>query len=161
MTTNALNPFEGTPVNGVGIEVPNASGGLNDALKIDPIEGHHGDTVVLVIETTVTKVRFDPMVKGEPDAGLRRVHVLSATNATIIDRALVAEALDLQRAKIEAAKDREKGVQRIPGARPDLDMHDDGLGGYDDDDDDDDDEPALLGEDPAPSGDDLPDDGGD
>ncbi len=142
----ALNPFDGVAVTGVGIEVPGAGGGLNEAMKIDPAEFHHGDTVVVVIETTVAKVRFDEVVKGEPDSGLRRVHVLRAEGATIIDRALVAQALDAQRAKIEAAKDRDAGVQRIRGTVPELDDIDDGLE-YDEDGAD---EPRTIGEGDTP-----------
>jgi len=136
----ALNPFDGVAVTGVGIEVPGAAGGINEAMKIDPAEFHHG------VETTVAKVRFDEVVKGEPDSGLRRVHVLRAEGATIIDRALVAQALDAQRAKIEAAKDRDAGVQRIRGTVPELDDIDDGLE-YDEDGAD---EPRTIGEGDTP-----------
>jgi hypothetical protein len=140
-STPALTPFEGTPVNVATVEIPNASGGLNDGLALDPAEFHHGATGVLIIEFEVTKVRFDPTKKGEPEQGLTRAHVLSATGAAFIDRDLVGDVLDQQaariadhKAKLEAEKELAKGVKRLTGTAPDIEQHyDDGLDDFEPD----------------------------
>lgn len=103
-----LTPFEGRPVLGVGIEIPSAGGGLRDALTIDPAEFHYGETVFVVIEGKVGKIRFDPIA----DAGesVRRVHVLDTQAATIAERETVERLLDEQAKRIEEAK----GLARLP-----------------------------------------------
>lgn len=103
-----LTPFEGRQVLAVGIEVPSAGGGLRDALTIDPAEFHYGETVFLVVEGKVGKIRFDPI----PDAGesVRRVHVLETVAATIAERETVERLLEEQAKRIEEAK----GLTRLP-----------------------------------------------
>lgn len=96
-----LTPFEGRMVISSGIEMPGASGGLNAALAVDAMELHHGDTVVLAIEATVAKLRFDPV--KDTDA-VQRVHVLKVTNATRIDPGTVAAALEEQKRRSDEAK---------------------------------------------------------
>lgn len=96
-----LTPFEGRQVISTGVEMPGASGGLNAALAVDAMELHHGDTVVLAIEATVAKLRFDPIKDTE---AVQRVHVLKVTNATRIDPGVVAEALAEQRRRSDEAK---------------------------------------------------------
>ena len=96
-----LTPFEGRQVIRTGVEMPGASGGLNAALAVDAMELHHGDTVVLAIEATVAKLRFDPIKDTE---AVQRVHVLKVTNATRIDPGVVAEALAEQRRRSDEAK---------------------------------------------------------
>lgn len=127
-----LQSFDGIAVLGVGVALTNAGDGLSAALKVDPQEFHHGETIHLVIEAEVTKVRFDPVDKDDPQAGLRRVHIMRAGTAAIVDEALVADALRVQKLRLEAAADAEAGVQRIPGTVPELDElpadYDDGLG---------------------------------
>jgi len=103
-----LSPFEGRPVLGVGIEIPGAGGGLRDALTIDPQEFHYGDTVFVVIEGKVGKLRFDP-VKDAGEA-VKRVHVLDVQAATIAERETVERLLDEQAKRIEEAK----GLARLP-----------------------------------------------
>ena len=100
----ALTPFEGVPVVATGIEVPGLSGGLNDALRVDPIEKHKDEDVVLVVKGTVAKVRFDP-VKGHEDAW-QRVHILKVAEVALIDEDVVAEALEDQRRRIDNARRR-------------------------------------------------------
>lgn len=100
--TDTLSPFEDHEVVEAAIEIPNAAGGLQDAMEIDPQEFHHGERRTIVLDVVVKKVRFDPM-KGSEDQ-LRRVHVFSAESATFIDRAVVAGALDEQAAKIAKAR---------------------------------------------------------
>lgn len=119
MPETALSPFEEKEVVEAGLEVPNAAGGLRDAMAIDPAEWHIGDRITLVLDGVVQKIRFDP-VKGS-QGQLSRVHVLSADGVTLIDRDLVADVLANQAARVaefkEAAKraaDAKKGQGRLP-----------------------------------------------
>lgn len=103
----ALGKFEGRKVDAVGLEIRNAAGGLNEAMKIDPAEFHIDDEVTVVMRCTVTKVRHDPLKDTD---GLRRVHILTAGEATIIDDELVSDVLEKQKIRIEEAT----GVTRLP-----------------------------------------------
>lgn len=102
-----LGKFEGQAVNAVGLEIRNSAGGLNESMKTDPVELHIGDEVTVTMRCKVTKIRHDPLKDAD---GLRRVHILDASDATIIDDELVAEAIDEQKRRIEEAN----GVQRLP-----------------------------------------------
>lgn len=102
-----LQQFEDHQVFASGIEMPGAGGGLNAALRVDEMELHHGDTVTIVIEAQVVKVRFDPIKDVD---GLQRVHVLRVENAAQIDSTLVDEVLEKQRIRVEEAA----GVKRLP-----------------------------------------------
>lgn len=111
---NDLTPFEGKQVAAVGVEMPNAAGGLQEAMKFDPIEWHHGDEGYIVLHYTTKKVRFDPMVQDQVEP-LRRVHVLHVTEAAPIDSEIVVEHLRKHRERVARAKDEAEGKQRIPG----------------------------------------------
>lgn len=102
-----LTKFEGRKVDAVGIEIRNAAGGLQDAMKVDPEEWHLEDEITVVIRCRVTKIRHDPLKDTD---GLRRVHILTAEEATVIEDDLVADALDEQKRRIEEVL----GVQRLP-----------------------------------------------
>lgn len=112
----ALTPFEGRQVVGVGIEIPGAGGGLRDALTIDPQEFHYDDTVFVVVEGKVGKLRFDPV----KDAGgaVRRIHVLDVVGAVIAERATVEELLEAQAKRIEEAR----GLARLPFGKTDEEL---------------------------------------
>lgn len=102
-----LTPFENRPVIAVGIEIPGAGGGLRDALTVDPREYHYGETVFVVIEGVVGKIRFDP-VKGAGEA-VRRVHVLDVESAAPVERETVEHLLAEQAKRIEEAM----GIKRL------------------------------------------------
>lgn len=104
----ALPPFEGRPVLGVGIEIPGAGGGLRDSLTIDPVVYHYGDVVHVVVKGRVGKIRFDP-VKDAGEA-VRRIHVLEVEDAVLVDAEDVTSMLDAQAARIEEAR----GLLRLP-----------------------------------------------
>lgn len=128
--TSALNAFEGKDVRRAGIEIPNAAGGLRDAMKIEPREFHQGDEVYIVLKCIVQKVRFDPIDREDPAGDQERVHVFNAETATFVDEALVGDVLDQQRDRIQRAKEQAKGLAHLP--TPDevdkLDTeHEDGL----------------------------------
>lgn len=105
MTT--LSEFEGHNVVGTTIAVTNAGDGLSSALKVEPREYEHNETVHVVLECEVAKVRFDPS-KDDPD-DLIRVHVLRAGLATIVDEEQVRPMLAAQKKKLEEAE----GVQQL------------------------------------------------
>lgn len=121
----SLGSFEGLPVLGVGIEIPNAAGGLRDPLKVDPLILHGGDTAFATFELDTRKIRFDPVYDDDTDElrGWTRVHVLAVANATFIDEELVRDQLDEMAERVaerkeaeQLAKEKAKGVQRIGGA---------------------------------------------
>lgn len=103
---------------GAGIEVHNAGAGFSDAMKVDPVLLNHGDVVYVVIETEVSKVRYDEVVEGrgedrEVTGELLRVHMLRATSATLVDKELVGDAIAAQKDRIQAAKDAAAGQERL------------------------------------------------
>lgn len=102
-----LTPFEGRDTEAVGIEIRNAAGGLNEALSVDPAEWHRDEEVTVVLRCNVDKIRFDPVKDSD---GNRRVHILTANAATVVDGDIVKEQLEEQQRRIEEAK----GVERLP-----------------------------------------------
>jgi hypothetical protein len=96
----SLTSFEGRPVLSTTVAIRKAGDGLSAALKVDPEELHHGDTVFVVLETVVEKVRFDQAKDGD---GFVRVHMLATENATIIDEAIVGAHLADQKKRIREA----------------------------------------------------------
>lgn len=128
--TDALHPFEGKDVRRSGIEIPNAAGGLQAALKIEPREFHQGDEGYIAIHYIVQKVRFEPIDRDAPAGDQMRVHVLLADEATFVDEELVGEAVRSQTERLQRAKEQAKGLAHLP--TPDevekLDTeHEDGL----------------------------------
>ena len=125
-TRATLNPFEGLPVRQVGVEIPAASGGLRESMKIDPQEFHQGDVVFVVLECPVNKVRFEPIDKDDPRGDQRRVHVFGVEAATIVDAELVEQALAQHKDRVAAlqhaeakAKEAEAGITRLYDDKPD------------------------------------------
>lgn len=106
-----LAAFEGKETLSAGVEIRNAAGGLNEALNVDAAEWHQGDEVTVTLRCTVDKVRFDPI---KDTGGNRRVHILTATSAAVIEDDLVAEILDEQAERIQRAKEAAEGVSRLP-----------------------------------------------
>ena len=95
-----LTKFEGRDVHSATVSITNAGDGLSKAMKVDATELHHEQTVHVVLECVVAKVRFDNV----PDTdGLQRVHVLKAGRATLVDGDMVQAALDAQQARIDEA----------------------------------------------------------
>lgn len=95
-----LTKFEGRDVHSTTVSITNAGDGLSKAMKVEPTELHHEQTVHVVLECVVSKIRYDQV---DDTDGLQRVHVLKAGRATIIDAALVKAALDEQETKIDEA----------------------------------------------------------
>lgn len=106
-----LAPFEGLPVISAGMEIPGASGGLRDALSVEPREFHHEAECYVVFQLRVRKVRFDPI--KDVDA-LQRVHVMDIVSAAFVSHELVADELERQQLKLEEAR---RGPT-LPGMAP-------------------------------------------
>lgn len=121
--TTKLTPFEGLDVVRSAIEIPNAAGGLRDALDVEPVEFHHGDEGYVTLHYRVKKVRFDE-IRDVDD--LTRVHVFDVDEATFMDEDEVLAAFESQRARIrdlrataereeQRQREAEAGIMRIPG----------------------------------------------
>ncbi len=108
-----LSDFEGKRVDQVGIEIPGAAGGLRDAVKIEPQEFAHGDTVYVAMECTVVKVRHEPIDKDDPSGAQRRVHVFGVDGATIVGEDVVRSHIDNQRERIRRAREEASGILRL------------------------------------------------
>jgi hypothetical protein len=115
-----LENFEGNPVTAVGVEVRNAGGGLSEALSVDPVMLHGGDTVYVVMRCDVTGVNHKP-IKGD-EGNWKRIHVMRATDATIMDSAAVRKAIDSQRERIKKEMERRQGVSRMFDDPPEGDV---------------------------------------
>lgn len=111
MASDGLGRFEGFPVTGCGIEIPNAGGGLRDALKVSPVLLKQGTLVHVILECEVAKLRFEPVDRDEPTGPQRRVHVLTTTDAAIID----GDALELVKAQLQAQRARIRKANEIEG----------------------------------------------
>lgn len=110
---SALTPFEGEPTLQAGIEIPGAAGGLREAMKIEPQEFHPDETLYVVLECQVEKVRHEPIKSDEVRLGWRRVHILKAERATFVDADVVEQHLADAADRIQRAKDAASGQGRL------------------------------------------------
>lgn len=109
-----LPAFEGHDVTQAGIEIPNAAGGLREAMSIQPEAIRQGERRYVVLEVVCQKVRHEPVDREQPAGDQARVHVLMAEAATFVDHDLVRDQLDRQKARIALHKDEVSGQQRTP-----------------------------------------------
>lgn len=127
MSTN-LTDFDGLPVRQASLSLTGAGDGLSEAMKTAPRELHHGETIYIVYEAQVVKVRHDQIDKDDPDMGLVRVHMAKAATATIVDEAFAGEVITAQKLANEKARDEAAGVLRLPETVSEYgDGFDDGL----------------------------------
>jgi hypothetical protein len=86
-----LGYFDGDPVLGMGIEIRNAGGGLNEALKVDPVRHSHREKVYVVLECEMTQLthKWDA-----DDESWKRIEVFRAVNQAFVTRDLVQAALN-------------------------------------------------------------------
>ena len=121
--------FEGREVIAVGVEVPGISGGLNDALTVEPTVLHIGDPVAVVTIGRVKTVDHEPFDKKDLDGSLRRVQVVAVDEAHVIrDVASLDALLAGQRAAIDAAiiaSEESEGIHRLPMNADEDDEDDD------------------------------------
>lgn len=118
-----LGEFEGSPVLGTAIEIPNAGGGLRDALGIEPRVFHKGQRVMVLLECEMVKPSFPPVKDSQ---GVTRVHTLKAIGATIVDGDVFTEALSAQAEKIRLANEAAQGIHGLPFDDALDDAHDAG-----------------------------------
>lgn len=97
---SALGTFDGMQVLNTGIRITNAGDGLSAALQVDPKIMHHGEKIYVVLETEVVNVAFPPIKDTD---GVTRLHTLRAGRATIVDADMVADVLEAQQHRIDAA----------------------------------------------------------
>lgn len=95
-----LGTFEGKPVVATGIEIPNAAGGLNKALALDPAHFEQGEELTVALRVIVEKVRHDPADKDVPDGEQVRVHIAPTHAAAILE----GDALDRSAEQIDAVQ---------------------------------------------------------
>lgn len=131
-TARDLGTFEGHKVTAAGIEIRNAAGGLQDALKVEPVAWADDEEVTVLMRCKVKALRFDKIRDGEEDTGLRRrVHIMNATTATVVDNDFGAELLAAQAERIAAANrgplDDELARKELQAAHEEG-AHDDELG---------------------------------
>lgn len=107
-----LSPFEGVDVIHAKIEIPDAAGGLREAMAVEPVELHHGDEVHVVLHCRVKKVRFDPAAKDNTDE-LTRVHVFETLDAAFIESDAVADHVRANVNRVRKLVEEQKGIQRL------------------------------------------------
>lgn len=113
-----LEPFQGEPVKAVGVEITNASGGLQDPLDIDPemieqvAKVQIGDTRFFLLRSDCVKVRYQP-VKGD-EGSLKYVPIFRCTDATMIDAEWAIDAINNQRDTITRLREEAEGITRLP-----------------------------------------------
>lgn len=107
-----LSSFEGVDVIHAKIEIPDAAGGLREAMAVEPVELHHGDEVHVVLHCRVKKVRFDPAAKDNTDE-LTRVHVFETLDAAFIESDAVADHVRANVDRVRKLVEEQKGIQRL------------------------------------------------
>lgn len=128
-TTSVLTPYRGQPVMAAGIAIPNASGGLQAALAVDPVELEIGSIVHVVLQCEVRPPQYDPIDKDNNRGPLRLVNRLHALEGTFVDAAIVKAQLDAQRERVEQAKSIEEQRKREEAGEVPLFDPDDDRGG--------------------------------
>lgn len=126
MTTksqSALGEFEGRIVTKSPIKLTKAGDGLSTAMKIDPVALHQGDTVYVLMETTVGPITMNPY----DDGVCARVQNLVAGVATIVDASVAKATIDAQREKNQRAEDEAKGQSTTTDFLELAEDHDKGL----------------------------------
>ena len=112
-----LEPYQGQAIVGVGIEISNAAGGLNDPLDVDEsmqamvAKLTIGDTAYVLLRCDVVKDKHQPMTRREDS--LKYVPVMRATDATLIDAKWAVEAINDQRDRVTRAKEALDGVTQM------------------------------------------------
>ena len=109
----SLTKFEGHDVTEVGVEMPNAAGGLQAAMKFDPVELEIAEEGYIVLHYTVKKVRHEPIERDDFEGPLRRVHVFHVDEAALVGADLVADHMAEQRERIKKARDEAEGTPAL------------------------------------------------
>lgn len=107
---DGIEGFDGREVLGESVAITGAGDGLSEALAIEPVGLHIGDTVYVVTECIASEISFKPV---KDTNGLRRQMKLKAGTATIVDKELVAELIETQAEKNRVARDLKSGKMRL------------------------------------------------
>lgn len=108
-----LSEFEGKQVTEVGIEIRNVAGGLQDAVKFQPVEWPQGTEHFIVLRCLVKNIDHEPVDKEDYAGDQRRVHVLTAAEAFPIAASVVEKAVEEKRAEIKKLKDETEGTPAL------------------------------------------------
>lgn len=117
--TDKLTDFEASPVIAAKIEIPDAAGGLREAMAVDPVELHHGDEGLVVLRYRVKKVRFDEaspkLAKdlGEEEGALVRVHVFETLEAMFMDDANLEKQVRENAVRVKLAVEEAAGKMAL------------------------------------------------
>ena len=117
-----LTPFDDRPVNRVTMAVTNAGDGLSAAMAVAPVEYHHGQRVIVVLEGIVSKVAHVEQVPGDADSAMIRQHTIKAEAATILgekDEGNVRGILNRTKDAVRKAVDAAAGQMRLDGTDAD------------------------------------------
>lgn len=111
---STLGTFDNKDVLSTSIKITNAGDGLSKAMAVDPQLMTLHEKVYVVLECEVSRVQFQDIKDVD---GVLRIHTLKAGAATVVDQELVADVLEAQIAKLEAAA----GITRLPFDGADAD----------------------------------------
>lgn len=112
MEASDLPEFEGKEVVEARAVVRNAGDGLSEAMHFAPFAVHQGERRFLVLDTECVDVQHPFADKKNPEDGLARVHILRADTGLFIDPEFIAEAVEKQKAKIEAFRVEEEKARK-------------------------------------------------
>lgn len=111
-----LTSHDGKMVIATTVAITNAGDGLSKAMKIKPVELHHGQEVCIVLRGRVGPIEYVPTDTDDPNSPLVRKQKIRAGTATLVDEALVKTVLDEQELAIKAAEDAARGQGTIDQA---------------------------------------------
>lgn len=110
-----LGEFGGREVIGTGIAIRKAGDGLSAAMKAEPRLLDAGDEVFVVLRCSVVGVNYEAEDRKDPSVGgMRRIHILDASDAAFIEEAAVGEALEHSREIILRYSEQQAGIARLP-----------------------------------------------
>jgi hypothetical protein len=94
-----LSEFEGLEVTQSSIEIPDAAGGLRDALQVDPVERTRATSCMSRSSALSPRCGHDPVDKDELTGEQARVHILTGDErdarregSDVVGDALAAQA---------------------------------------------------------------------
>jgi hypothetical protein len=109
--------FEGDRIARSTVKITKAGDGLSDALKIEPVVFHRGDTVYFVLKGKVRYAAFPPEKKDSAD--VVRQHIIDTEDIAIVDEAAVAKLLADNHDRVQ------RGLDSIAGQMRTDDVDDD------------------------------------
>lgn len=108
-----LGDFEGDPIARSTVKITKAGDGLSDALKVDPIAYHRGETVYFVLRGKVRYAGFPPLNKD--GAEVVRQHIIDTVDIAIVAETDVAALLEANAKRVQVGLDSMAGQQTLDG----------------------------------------------